>query len=426
MASKYVFNAKSMWEKWIIRPTIMQSEGFRDAKGNRKALLNNVTRYMEGDPEKKRPKGKGPKFTMDDVADGIPGNLGDMFDRYEGHQEAMQPQGQFERDTGFWYGAMTLPGTSQAITIAKVFSILYYGGLMVRRGGNWVPWQSLEPSIPIAAAISHSARVLVQLPSPSQRGMYGRIWQWLNEEGSIQPRSAATHDIGRLKNPESVNGIPKYVEELKPNVFQVRNGIHYYMNVALGGNNQTNPFSGNRIDAGGEHGHMYFCYVPATANENGGLLIATEQSAAADTMLPKNAGKIRVALKAMGGIKDQYGGQHDIGVLGRNKYSATGGDDWVKGRLVGTGPDKYIDGMYVDLSQEDQCEYVWEKSREFLPELLGYTGEEPHRDPAAPVLNKDGVQVPPRPGGPAPANAPPGRRPFRPQQPAPFQRPPGR
>src|SRR5262249_29204123 len=141
-------------------------------------------------------------------------------------------------------------------------------------------WQSLR--IPIAASISHSARVLVQLPRLNIHDPNSDIWAWLNAEVRIRERGVATHGIKYVTN-ETVNNVPKEVKERK-----AKTGLfdkHYYMNVALGGQGYWNKFSGQRITADGHHGHLYFCHCPATPEKVGGLLISTEQSAPADVIL---------------------------------------------------------------------------------------------------------------------------------------------
>ncbi|HEY7428209.1 MAG TPA: hypothetical protein VH682_28505 [Gemmataceae bacterium] len=368
-----VVNAQLCWKKWICdHKNIIESDALRVPK-NRKDQLNNMNTYFYGSPLPKNQE-----------------EVMNKFDPYErmGNLDAISRFSQFERDAGFWYGALVYPGSSDRTTLAKVFAILYYGGLMVRRGGGWVTWQSLR--IPIAAAISHSARVLVQLPRLNLQDPNSNIWGWLNSEDSIHERGAATHGIEYVKG-EMVNNVPKNVKERK-----AKTGMrddHYYTKVALGGSGYYNPFSGNKIDAEGQHGHLYFCYKAPTAEKVGGLLISTEQSAPADVMLPANAGKLAVLALAKQGVDDQWGGTHGLG--GHNTYSATGGNDWTKDRLVGVGPDQYLDGMYVDLSQPYQYNHVRDNWVGFRPEKVGWTGKEP---PLA--------LAPPRPRQPAPQQRP--------------------
>lgn len=354
MPSHQVCNASTCWQQWApshIAGTFPFGKGY--IYYNRQGLLNNID---------------------------------EIFAKYPG---AINPQSQFERDAGFWYGAMMHPGTSQPITLQKVFSILYYGGLMVRRGGGWATWQSLG-NIPIAAAISHTARVLVQLPPLNPQDANSNIWAWLNQENSIHKRWVATHGIKYVTG-EMVNGVPKKVKERK-----AKTGLfddHYCMNVALGGQGRYNLFSGNQIEANGYHGHLYLCYTAPTAEKVGGLLIATEQSASADVMAPDASffQKVKLARK---GVDDQWGGTHSTGA--HNTYSATGGNDWTKDNLAGLGPDQYIDGMYVDLSQRYQYTQVLNNWANFTADLLGWTGQEP---------------PPPRPQQQAPLQGPPARPP---------------
>jgi hypothetical protein len=341
-------------------------------------------------------------------------NIDDIFQSEGGIDDVSQ----FKRDTGFWYGAMTSPqGINEVRTLQKVFAILYYGGLMVRQGGGWQTWQS--QNIPIAASISHSARVLVQLPPLNNHDPNSDIWAWLNAEGSIRERGAATHGIMYVTN-ETVNNVPKEVKERK-----AKTGLrdkHYYMNVALGGQGYWNKFSGQKIAANGYHGHLYFCYKAPTAEKVGGLLISTEQSAPADVIL-QTSNPFKTLPAAKKGVDDQWGGTHGLG--GHNKYSATGGNDWTQDHLLGRGPDVYLDGMYVDLSRDYQYNRVVNLWQYFGPDRLGYTGEEPPWDPAGappPQPARPGAQVP---------NLPPGRqgrqelraaRPGDPRGPQPLRR----
>ena len=395
MPSEFVYDAAGCWDHWIFNHRTIANQLGLLAPANRGERLANINEYFET----------------------FPG--------------ALHHENQFKRDTGFWFGAMVAPGTAQRTTIQKLFSILHYGGLMVRRFETWYTWQSLH--IPIAAAISHSARVLVQLPRENPHAPNSNIWGWLTADNSIQKRGAATHGIevatthataamilapeviargggtmAAIPPPprprvEEVNGLPKYVKELKGNL---QPGEHYYTKVALGGHGFTNPFSGNPIDAEGKHGHLYLCYRAPTLEDVGGLLIGTEQSAPADQAL-RGANPITVGVAAVKGIEDQVGGKHDLGIF-KNKYSATGGNEWKQdppNRLNGIGPHKYYDGMYVDLSLPYQYNHVLDNWQLFSAAMLGWTGEEPPMDPAPPP------GPPPRPVAAAPLHRPPGRNP---------------
>jgi hypothetical protein len=330
-----------------------------------------------------------------------------MEEYYRQSRSRNDPAEQFKRDTALWYGALMKWGISNWLVLHKVFAILYYGGLMIRRNNGWETWQSQD--IPIAAALSHSARVLVQLPKlpdpKTKRNPWeappADIWGFLNDgsDGAIQKRGVATHTIKRDKDEvvngvhrcEMVNNVPKCVREDKAKLgaYGDRNpftgkqswGVeHYGMNIALGGDGNRNPFSGNVINARGQHGHLYFCYKEPTVGEVGGLLISAEQSSPADTFLGddnKPLSNYEQAKLARKGVDDQTGGTHGTG--GHNQYSATGGDDWSKGRFAedGVGPEEYNDGMYVDLSQPYQCKAVLDQWNRFEPSLLDWTGEEP-------------------------------------------------
>jgi hypothetical protein len=319
-------------------------------------------------------------------------NVIDGYYRTAGNDAAAQ----FRRDAALWYGAYTLPDTADVGVLQKVFAILYYGGLQYKRANGWHPWHT--GNIPIASAVSHTARVVVQLPLHNPHDPNADIWGWLNTTaGAIQARGNATHNFQPYDNsphPEMVNGRPRRIKERKSKGFT---GDHFYMNVALGGAGNRHPYSRNVIAADGHHGHLYFCYQAPTAAQFGGLLIAVEQSASADAVQLGPGIHRPTFLRAVAGVPDQYGGSHGLG--GHNRYSSTGGDDWTKGALTGHGPDQYIDGLYVDLADPLVYTFVRNNAGNFTAANLGDTGV------AAP---------PPRPQTPAPAPA----RPPRAQTPA--------
>src|SRR5262249_30177150 len=160
-----------------------------------------------------------------------------------------------------------------------------------------------------------------------------------------QPRMAATHRVDLCPKMDIVDLYRhKYVAEGKGKNDAT---THHYINVALGGVGQTNPFSGKAVtNVDGRHGHLYFGYRPPTDNTYGGLLAGTEQSAPLDVAAYKGVTSTLGNVFVHRGIPDQYGGKHGIGQP--NDYSATCGNNWGKGALQTLNVD-YYDGLFLDV-----------------------------------------------------------------------------
>jgi hypothetical protein len=282
---------------------------------------------------------------------------------------------QFRTDVAFWYGAIHWPGTQwKADLIQRVFGVLFFGGLLYNRNGGWNNWS--DTNIPIAATISHTARVLVQLGTTgTQSG--DNFWTWLWGGQQAQTRCAATHGVEFPMVGETIyvqgGWIQKFVVENKNG----KSAEHFGVNVALGGSGMKNPFSGKTVRDNGKHGHLYFAYVRPTANKNGAVLIACEQSAPVDRYEPHDSGGFWTFLKQTGsilsgGVPDQYGGGHGLG--GHNTYSSTGGHDWTTGALAGYGPSRYLDGMFLNLAQDTVYNRVIPRAGTFDADDLGRPG----------------------------------------------------
>jgi hypothetical protein len=119
-------------------------------------------------------------------------------------QTLMTPDEQYKRDVAFWYGAIQHPGdAATGNAIEHLFAALYYGGLMVRKKNDsgtryWAVWNSLQ--IPIAASLSHTARVLIQLPKMAdvrRDADWQNTWNtfWNAIFSHTNPRMAATHKV---------------------------------------------------------------------------------------------------------------------------------------------------------------------------------------------------------------------------------------
>ncbi len=219
-----------------------------------------------------------------------------------------------KQDAAMWYGAITKSsGESQAV-LRRLFAVLYFGQLYVYRNGNYQRW-----SAPIATALSHGGRIIIQLPkaASSKDSDKHKFWNWFWK--NPESRGAATHSLTQRTTPLDLRDHRKL--HLKEGIGNVggfmktaRNrGMHFGMNVALGGEGNTNPWSGNTIAADGQHGHLYILYYEPTKTEPGGLLVGCEGSAPTDRMAK--------------GIKhgmDQSGNVHDWRAKS-SPFSPTGG-----------------------------------------------------------------------------------------------------
>ena len=310
---------------------------------------------------------------------------------------------QFLMDMAMWYGFLANPSDQKekqwkSTTVSRVFNILLNGGLMVKRKSEgWLPWCEVGPLFkgckqpaPVASVISHTARVLVQLPSGDKEKEF---WKWLWAGVKPQTRKAATHGVEAVKEIESLGkkklGVNKFAKENKSG--KICN--HFGINIALGGEGNINPVSGNKIYPNGEHGHLYFALSKKgfgpTKKQRKVLLIATEQSAPLDRYSGKIVGGekkklARVPTVLSGtfsgnfGVPDQYGGAHGLG--GHQLRAANGGQDWTNKYLknkkddrlkdYGPGPEGscYLDGMFIDLTNE-RFDYI--KKLKFTKDHLG-------------------------------------------------------
>ncbi len=282
------------------------------------------------------------------------------------------------QDVAMWYGALNSDHTG---LVRRVFSILYYGRMFVKRKSRYEPWKKLGG--PIATALSHGGRVLVQLPHTPAADK-DKFWKWLWPQP--QARKAATHALSQRKDPILLGGTRKlYLEEGKGFIdgfarSATNRGQHFGMNVALGGEGKANPWTGNRISADGQHGHLYILYYAPLPNEYGGLLIGCEGSAPTDRMAK--------------GIKhgmDQSGGVHNWQAKS-SKYSPTGGlkfankvtteKHWYGNKKkteywCSCGPTSDKEGIVVDLigaNDERDVDFVMQAERSFESDFLGQSG----------------------------------------------------
>jgi hypothetical protein len=300
---------------------------------------------------------------------------------------------QFRMDVAMWYGFLEKMPDQRAKrwkhgAVCRMFSLLLEGGLMVRRNDGWIPWEAVGG--PVASVISHTARVVVALPKVSHKA----FWRWLWNDAKPQGRASATHGVERNRQPQNIYpGVRKAVKENKTK----SPCRHYGINIALGGEFNVNPVSGNIIYPNGEHGHLYLSLSKKKFEGRTIMLLATEQSASVDrhSMKGRHGSKPRLgglakfgAFMSHGlGVPDQYGGKHSLG--GHNDRACNGGQDWtdkyLKGRTqrladYGPGPDgnHYIDGMYIDLTEH---RFGVVRRSNFTKGMLGMTPKRPVRPP---------------------------------------------
>jgi hypothetical protein len=319
---------------------------------------------------------------LDERADRLRNEARELGGAYE--EEVMK------QDVAMWYGAYLSDRTG---VIRRVFTTLHYGDMYVNRNGTYHSWRLL--AAPLATAISHGGRVLVQLPRAAASGPQSNpnvYWNWLWGDAPPQPRKAATHSLYQRSPPlYFAPGKKLHLHEGRGKVggfarSVFSRGNHFGMNVALGGAGYRNPWSKVTIAADGRHGHLYLFYYPPTADEYGGLLIGCEGSAPTDRM---DAG--------LADHMDQTGGTHDWRAKS-SKYSPTGGLKF-KGKEVATGaktwygrkkkrkefwhncgPTSEEEGLVIDLVAHDRgvpnrMQRLFQMSAQFDSNFIGGNGE---------------------------------------------------
>ena len=261
-------------------------------------------------------------------------------------------QTQLDRDVKAWQDMLLNQDKGANEIVTKVFCVLHVGALIYRPrsvSSAWLEWKH-----PIASALSHGGRIIVQLPQADTTALgYTKItehddtfWNWLTggvggrEKAKFQKR-VATHGLTVLATAQDCPGnSKKYLKEEKGftqplaprNVGFVGNNRdehhrHWGMDLALFGMNQPRlvDWMGN-VDGDGSDGHMYLYYMAPKPHRRGGLLLGCEGSRAQ--------------------VYDAFGHYHSA-LADSSDISPTGGSKW---RLLGEGPMDAKDDLFVDLT----------------------------------------------------------------------------
>ncbi len=250
---------------------------------------------------------------------------------------------QYELDVAMWYGTLTRGPYDVQQLLKRIFTILHWGQLYYKRDGTWRPWH--QSGSPLCASLSHRGRVMVQLPK-AENDIDQSFWNWLKGNCSkVGTRMAATHGIDYIDLNEMIELGHFHKKRLEETKSKKYHGIHYGMNICMGGCGNTNPISGNTIRADGEHGHLYLYWLAPTRDRYGGLLISCEPSAPADMW------DNRSHFWSFH-VPDQYSGSHGLG--GGQSYQVTGGLNWQdteKWQHQGPNDKKNLDNKIIDLSR---------------------------------------------------------------------------
>jgi hypothetical protein len=261
---------------------------------------------------------------------------------------------QFQLDAALWYGALHHPpSAAEGAFLKRLFGLLYYGGLLFKDDqGNWHDWNGTysgrNPTVPVAAALSHGGRVIIQIPpsnaaqnwqakqappgllmsnsrkealvrwkyyskNKADRGDFD-FWNWLNGNPPVaHQRVISTHGLKVGDQPRIPAGGHKlYLKESKGMSAGSSHSTrhrHYALNPSLGGYHLNSPLSGQQVQGDGLDGHLYMLFFPPNEFRCGGLLVGCENA---------QFGK---------GSNRHTGAGHGAGGAA-NETSATGGYKW--------------------------------------------------------------------------------------------------
>lgn len=273
---------------------------------------------------------------------GVPTNRNEAIGFLDAFWRGKPDSDQYDFDAMMWYGALTNPGSPAIGTfLNRLFTVLYFAGILYNksrdRGSH--DWHQFAGSIPIASALGHGGRIIIQLPVRTEaRNSARAFFDWLvgdvRASGELITRTAATHALAHRKKSLPLVGQRRMrVAEMRGKMTGLRSvfkGIyeknHFGVNVPLGGAGNTNPVSGNRIAADGGHGHVYIYYNPKEPGQCGCMMIGCENSAP--------------------GATSQTFVKHDARAISE-AYSPCGTSKWPN--LV-SGPNPKAEAMFIDLS----------------------------------------------------------------------------
>jgi hypothetical protein len=217
--------------------------------------------------------------------------IGQTLQRYQQYTDEEKMQ----FDSILWSRTIDSPGNAYKGEILKrVFTVLRWGGLdfLPRNQNNWRRWTDV--GWPIATALSHGGRVMIQLPRTDPRSPHEkdhRFFDWLTrgQKGTaVCFERQGTHSTGNLEEEqcsELLDGRMKVLRELHGSshggaqAVKVSKGKSYGINLALGGNLHYTFATDVLITDNGCHGHLYIFYRPPTKQMFGGVLIGCEGEA---------------------------------------------------------------------------------------------------------------------------------------------------
>jgi hypothetical protein len=287
--------------------------------------------------------------------------------------------GDFSFEKKLWQQTLNFPGPSSGTFVKNLFKLLKHGSLQyrMRKGQSWMPW-----ALPLAVAISHGGRLLIQLP-PVRRERDFRFLDWFTGQNhnNLYSRKAATHEIIRMQTPDPLplaNGGRKVLKEGKPTgtKIQTKGTLHYGINLALSGFNRPSLHNAkvNAVEDG-RHGHAYLCYKAPHDGKVGGMLIGIEGS---------EAGKWDM----LGHFHGWSASSSDVSMSGGVKFKKLSAlnvpkeEDCMILDLIGMGTiDRIIHvvGAYATPSADEEIEGLvrnqWIRTRSVLPQAKTFTGK---------------------------------------------------
>ena len=205
------------------------------------------------------------------------------------------------RDFGFeldlWEATLTSPGITGRF-LTNLFIVLRDGGVQYRhKKGHRFQWFKY----PVAVAVSHGGRILIQLAPLDRAGLHAggsqfkhAFIQWLLGKNLNQlndmgqgggTRAVATHNI-KVTGEGNIlaNGRAKVLQESGGSTY--RGMTHIGINLPLGGQGNISPHphaQDNTVHVdttSGRHGHAYVGYKAPTVGAPGGVLVGIEGSEA--------------------------------------------------------------------------------------------------------------------------------------------------